>query len=850
MRHLHFQIILCFLILFILGCNQKTEIDSWSFREAGTTDWLPATVPGAVHLDLLDNGLIPNPFEGTNEPQLKYLETKDWEYRTTFQLSSELMQKEHVDLTFEGLDTYADVFLNDSLIIQANNMHLPWTAEVRSLLKQQDNELLVRFYSPVRKGQERLEELSYLIPNGNESVPLGHQNSVFSRKAQYHFGWDWGPRLVSSGIWRKLKFKGWNIAKIDQVKVDIQMLNEKVAIGNVQIDYSISENNMLDAEIEFEGAEDSITLTTQGLGILGYRFIIKNPKRWWPNGMGEQHLYPLKIKLKEDGKTIDEYEQKIGLRKVEFVQESDSVGQSFYFKINDQPVFMKGANYIPADFFNTRASRQYERVIQNAVDANMNMLRVWGGAIYENDAFYELCDEKGILIWQDFMSACAMIPTQQDYLDNFAAEAKNAVQRLHNHPSVILWCGNNENLTGWLAWGWQDTYDLHGADSVAVWQAYDTFFNQTLKKIVSEYGNGNYWPTSPSSGVNQRENKLSGDQHEWGIWFGQKDFEHFDENAGRFISEYGLQSFPSMSTIRRFDPSIKDWKLETPALNFRQRSKMNWIEQGFDGFDMMRFYLETYYTKATDLEDFVYKSQLTQALGLQSAIEAHRRHKPYTMGSLYWQIDDVWPTISWSTVDYYGQWKGAHYRVRDANKPTIVCAHANDDVLKVHAITDLVAGFKGQLKMELLNFDGTLINDWNMPVQLAASQNKIILKLPLSTTITEAQKKTHFLKMTLMKADEVVDRGLYYFLYPKELTLPRPNIDLQFNGNKITLKSDVLAKGVALSLKPMEGVSEMDLHFTDNYFDLLPGEEKEVELEGWSALVDFSEDLVVRFLKD
>ncbi len=854
MKHQKYFLIGLILMSFF-SCQNETKIELWKFRESGTNEWMSGTVPGVVHTDLMKHGLMPDPFLGTNELKVKSFETKDWEYKTTFTLSSDLMSNDHIDLIFEGLDTYADVFLNDSLIISADNMHRPWSAAIKHLLKRKDNELSVRFYSPVRKGQEKLEALSYLIPNGNESEPIGKQNSVFSRKAQYHFGWDWGPRLVSSGIWRPMKFKAWNEAKIEHVKIDVKDLTEEEAECVVVINAENLTNENLSAVVSFGDAQMNANLILEGKNKIAYRVKIDNPRIWWPNGMGQQPLYDVKIELMLDGKRVDSYSTKFGLRTVKLIQKLDTLAvaeipedvtpASFYLEINGNPLFMKGANYIPADFFNNRAREKYDRVIQNALDANMNMLRVWGGAIYEDDAFYALCDEKGILIWQDFMFACAMVPTQKEHLENIALEAKANVQRLHNHPSVVMWCGNNENLTGWQAWGWQDTYNLHGADSLAVWNTYDTLFNHTLKDVVSEYGNSIYWGSSPTSGVNLRENKWSGDQHEWGIWFGQKYFDHFEENAGRFISEFGLQSFPNMRTIQKMDTTISNWELETIALNFRQRSKMNWIKEGFDGFDMMRYYLDYYYPKPKDLEGFVYLSQLTQADGLQTAIEAHRQNKPYTMGSLYWQIDDVWPTISWSTVDYYGNWKAAHYAVREANKEMIVSANVDGNRLDIHLISDRIAEFNGQLKLELKTLSGAFIQDID-PVDCWVGKlgNKIVYSTEISTLLKGEKASNVYLSMSLMDGTKVIDTGLYYFAKPKELQLEDPLIHTEFVGNRVKLSCNYLAKSVYLS------VLDSDSHFSDNYFDLMPGETKEVVLERTSEEVDLGTSLRVESLWD
>jgi beta-mannosidase len=835
-----------FLLVFLsfYGCGQETTIAPWNFREAVTAAWFPATVPGNIHTDLMANDLLPDPFIGTNELEVQWVEEKDWEYHTTFLLSSKLMKNDHIDLIFEGLDTYADVYLNDSLILQANNMYIPWTIDVKNLIKADTNDLRIKFSSAVRIGQEKLEELPYLIPNANEIKPDGTRNSIFSRKAQYHFGWDWGPRLVGCGIWRDLKFKGWDNAKIENVKIDIEKAVGDTAVCLVSINAIAPGDSEIKADINIGGTKAITELISDEGNKLVYKVVIPDPKLWWPAGMGEQHLYDVNIDLLADGKKADNYQGKTGLREVELITEPDSIGTTFYIQVNGYPVFMKGSNYIPADFFNNRAAEKYERVIQDALDANMNTLRIWGGAIYENDEFYDLCDEKGILIWQDFMFACAMVPTQKEHLESIALEAKANVIRLHNHPSVVMWCGNNENLTAWHQWGWQDDFNLHGEDSIAVWSVYDTLTNHTLPAIVNEYGNGIYWGSSPQAGVNVVANNTAGDQHEWMVWFGQQPFSYFKENAGRYISEYGLQAFPDMSSIRKFDPSVDKWELETIPLNFRQRSSMAWIEPGFDGYDMMLFYLDLYYAKPDNLEEFVYLSQLSQALSLQVATESHRRNKPYTMGTLYWQIDDVWPTCSWATVDYFGKWKAGHYAVREANKPIIVSADLEETVLNIHVITDKIEAFDGQVQLTLKNFAGDIIKDTTVSCSIPELGNEIVHKMSLSELLDGNEGGEVFLEMILTNGDVVIDEGIHYFTKPKDLKLRQANIKVEIEGNQITLTSKKLAVGVYLTFGDMDG------HFSDNYFDLIPGQSKTVTFDGNIEGVDLSSIITLMSLVD
>ncbi len=816
----HFTL-LCWLI--ISGCDQNDPFGPWEFRQAGSDLWYSANIPGTVHTDLMANGLISDPFIGLNELDVQWIENEDWEYRTTLHASTKLMQHDHVDLNFEGLDTYADVYINDSLVISADNMHISWSADIKKFLRTGKNILRVYFHSPVQIGQQKLNEHPYLVPTSNEPKPVGQQTSVFTRKAQYHYGWDWSPRLVTSGIWRNISLQGWDKGKIDKVEITPVPYNADSAEVSFTIHGMIEKESNFHIEIDIFDAEYEERSHLKEFVMVGEQkefhsvtsFTVSNPQLWWPNGIGEQHQYEYTVRLMVNNLEKDIFSGKFSITDIKLVHEPDEDGSSFKLVVNDKPIFIKGANYIPPDFFNPRARDKYNRVVQDAVDANMNMLRVWGGGIYENEEFYNLCDEKGILVWQDFMFACCMVPGNEFY-KNILIEADQAYGRLSQHPSVAMWCGNNESWTGWQEWGWQDAYDLHDIDSTHIMDTYNFLFNSSFYKYP------NYWPSSPSSGINQIQNKYSGDQHEWGVWFGQLPFDHYEKNAGRFISEYGIQSLPEMSTIKKMDPSIQNWSLETEALQFRQRSKMPWIADGFDGFDMMDYYMEMYFPEPEGLEEIIYISQLTQALALQTAAEAHRRKKPYTMGTLFWQIDDVWPTVSWSTVDYYGNWKAAHFTIQETYKNTIICGTDDGDQLNIHVITDEFEPFNGNVNIQLRSMDGDELEHWKKDISIDANDNKIILSENLVTVLNGQDKKKVYLEMNLVSNKLTIDSGIHYFVKPKDLILNDVFIKTTVQNNTIILKSDGLAKSVCLTSKNAEGF------FSDNYFDLLPGVEKTV----------------------
>ena len=824
---------------FQLGCNNTenfpTEIilaEGWLFRESNSSDWFPASVPGTVHTDLYNNNLINDPFLGNNETDLQWIEDKDWEYKTTFTVDRELMGNDAVELEFDGLDTYADVYLNEQLILKADNMFRAWQIACKKFLREGENELRIHFHSPITKGQKKLNASPHLIPTSNEPKPVGYQTSIHTRKAQYHYGWDWGPRLVTSGIWRPINLRGWSGAKIRNVFYQLEKLTETSAhysahleieaVKEMQIDVHIAANSKPMREVSQQ------TKVAKGINFLSVSFNLDDPELWWPNGFGEQNLYQIKAKISSKGKILDSKEERIGVRKIELERKQDDVGTSFSFRVNGIPIFMKGANYIPPDFFNPRATNSYKDIIKAAKNAHMNMLRVWGGGVYENDEFYRLCDENGLLIWQDFMFACCMVPGKKDHLENIRLEAEQNVKRLRNRPSVALWCGNNENLTGWSEWDWKKLYNHSDNDSVTIWETYENLFYNILPTIVETFDPGKpYWPSSPSAEKNELQNRFSGDQHEWGVWFGQLPLSQYEANAGRFISEYGLQALPSLETIKQFDPKHWTEGLSSPVVTARQRSKMPWIEPGFDGYDMIEHYISLEYKPAKDFESFIYLSQLAQADALKRAGESHRRNKPTTMGSLYWQLADCWPTVSWSTIDFFGRRKAGYYAVEKAYREVILSASVHGDSIIVSAVSDRLEDFHGKAIIQVRDTKKGIYFSDSLQLSIDYEHPEIIATYDKMNLLSDIAAEEAILQMTLLEKGVVIHQNSHLFVTAKPLKLIEPNIQIETTFQdtliQLHLKSDAFAKSVELSTLDIEGT------FSDNFFNLFPDEPVQVQ---------------------
>ena len=806
--------------------------DGWQFSMAGQEEWLPATVPGTVHSDLLNNGVIEDYRFRMNDIDLQWVEDKDWIYQTTFKIDVSTLSNNRVILNFQGLDTYADVFLNDNLLLEANNMFVGWEVDVKDYIVEGYNTLRVFFHSPVKRGMEKLRMIDYIIPAINEQAPANERTSVFTRKAPFHYGWDWGPRLVTSGIWRPVTLKAWNDAVIDEVYVETRSISHQVAAiaGSAVLEAAIEGLYTLSLSIDGipnKAFEKSVNLV-EGENEVAFEFEIDNPRLWWTNGLGEPHLYKFSFNLQREGYIVYKQELNFGVRTLRLVQEPDSIGRTFYFELNGVPVFMKGANVIPPEILTPLATlERYEEVINNAVKANMNMLRVWGGAIYKDNKFYDLADKNGVLVWQDFMFACNLMPGDEAHLENIRKEATYNVKRLRNHASLALWNGNNENLHGWHNWGWPEMFEPEIRDFM--WRTYERIFHEILPEVVAQHDpKSSYWSSSPSSYGNTRADRKSGNEHDWTIWFGQRPFSAYWANVPRFVSEYGMQSFPSMHTIREF--SVEgDWYYSSEVMRHRQRGEMPYIEPGFDGNDMVKRYMEKYFRVPERFEDFIYVSQLLQAKGYRTAIEAHRSNMPRNMGTLYWQINDCWPTISWSTVDYFGRWKASHYAVREAYEEIIITAEVDSSETMVRVVSDRLTPVEnGVVNFRLLDFKGAEIYAVTKAVEVMANASTFVMSLNMDELSQKGGFDSTFAIIELKSGSEVLANNVIYFATPHELKLPRADVTTSVerveDGYMVTFSSPVLAMGLFID------IPHLDVFASYNFFDLLPGTPKTIHL--------------------
>ena len=712
-----------FILTFVVSKGQQLSVQplaDWQFKSKGSTTWYKAQVPGTIHTDLLNNQLIPDPFYGTNEQHLQWISDSTWEYQTNITITEEQLQQEQIELVFEGIDTYAKILINNHEVLTADNMFRTWTIDVKPILKVGTNTILVILEPNEVRAKNLAKQLPYTLPG---------EDRVHIRKAQYHFGWDWGPKFVTCGIWKKVHLQFWSGNKLEHIQVKQLNLQKNTATISVDAQLANNEKTTLLVSIWFDGklvAEKKVINNASKASAL---FTLNKPNWWWCNGLGRANVYEARVSILANNKQQQELKTLFGLRSISLVQTPDSLGKSFFFKLNGFPVFAKGANVIPFDVFLTRVARErYETIIKQAAEANMNMIRVWGGGVYERDEFYDLCDKYGIMVWQDFMFACGMYPGDSAFLNNVSAEVTEQVIRLRNHPCIAVWCGNNENMEGWVNWGWQKQYGYTQKDSTQIAQHYDTLFHRIIPNLLSVYDHERaYHPSSPANGWGKAKSLTEGDIHYWGVWWGMQPFSAYQNKVGRFVSEYGFQSMANKTCMETVIPK-NEWSLSSSSCKNHQKHPT--------GYETISQYAQHYFTVPNALDSFTYVSQVTQAIGMETAINAHRSKKPYCMGSLYWQLNDCWPVTSWSTTDYSLQPKAAYYRIKKAFSPLTLISETDSTNIKIIAVSDLA--FDTTVEIQVKEFDerGNQLAAYQLPFTFKANSAARLTTIPRFQTNT------------------------------------------------------------------------------------------------------------------
>lgn len=785
----------------------------WNFRQLGMTEWLPASVPGGVHTDLLALGKIPDPFVGDNEKRVQWVADTDWEYRrsfTTLAASGNGVGTRQF-LVCDGLDTLAEVSLNGQLLGKADNMHRQWQWDVTDQIKSGDNEISILFRSPAAFAREKQAQQRL---TGSEPVAL--PGGPHLRKAACHWGWDWGPQLPPIGIWKDIRLESYSTAWFENVHV-----RQKHEAGHVTVDVAVMFEQWKPAGLHTvlkiispDGNIQTSTVAFAGHTTATLQFEIENPKLWWPNGLGEQNLYQLQVTLENGASVLDSRSYQIGLRTVELRREPDEWGESFTFVVNGVPIFAKGADWIPADSFPTRVTDAHlESLLKSAVDAHMNMLRVWGGGVYEEERFYDLCDRLGLLVWQDFTFACSIYPADDAFAENVRIEAIENVRRLRHRASLALWCGNNEMEQAWVDWGWSNPAD---PANQALKAGYDRMFHHLLPAVAAaEDPDRPYWPSSASSGIPFAQPNASqrGDMHYWEVWHGRKPFTAYRGQFPRFMSEFGFQSLPPYKTVQTY-AAPADENMNSYIMEHHQRSG--------NGNGLMLAQMTDTFRAAKDFQSLVYLSMILQAEGIRYGVEHWRRNMHRVSGTLFWQLNDCWPVASWSSLDYFGRWKALQYAARRFYAPVLLSVEDDSTRMSVHITSDRPLPWAGSVRWRLESVTGALLASGEETVNAAPLSDAPVVALDFADKITDDNRRATVFVCELWHDNERVSSSVSTFAPNKHLELADPGlkVDVALAGETLTfnVSANSLARFVELEL---DGV---DVVFSDNYFDVPAGD--------------------------
>ena len=807
--------------------QQQLLSGAWQVRQANTESWMEGIVPGDVHTTLLKHGRIPDPFVGDNEKQVMWVAETDWEYQRTFTVEEAVMREDKVLLVCDGLDTLADVYLNGKWLGHCENMFRQYTWDVKDLLVEGENDIRVLFGAPVPYITEKQDQKP-MMAGGD--IPGGPH----LRKAPCQWGWDWGPKLPPIGIWKDVRLEGYTQARINNayLRQRFEKAESGADIAVVWAEVALEEwaDGELSAALQVTGPGGEV-YETKVIAELSEAFPIveiEKPALWWPNGYGEQPLYQVEVLLLSGESVLDKKTFQMGLRTLELRQEPDEWGESFTFVVNGVPVFAKGSDWIPADSFPTRISDAYlEGLIRSSVQAHMNMLRVWGGGLYEEERFYDLCDRYGILVWQDFIFACGIYPDDAAFFENVEEEAVQNVRRIRHRASLALWCGNNEMEQGWAEWGWNRPED---AQNQRLKAAYDRMFHHLLPDVIaSEDPDTMYWPSSASSGIPfaQPSSQARGDCHYWDVWHGRKPFTAYRGQFPRFMSEFGFQALPPYKTIQTY-AEPKDQNMTSYIMEHHQRSG--------SGNGLMIGQMTDTFRMPNSFQSLVYLSMVLQAEGIRYGVEHWRRNMHRVSGTLIWQLNDCWPVASWSSLDYFGRWKALHYAAKRFYAPLMLSIEDAGTVMGLHVTSDLMHAWQGEVRWSLQQIDGKVLDSGAFEVAAAPLANTPVAELDFASKISDANKRRVIFVAELLENGQVQALKVATFCANKHLELvdPQLTVTAQVDGDSVLIRvaASSLARFVEVSL---EGA---DVVFSDNYFDIPAGQAVTVTAnlpQGWSA---------------
>jgi len=801
--------------------------DNWKMRKLPGGPFFKAKVPGSVYGDLLLNKQMEDPFYRDNEDAAFALMESDYEYRTVFSVTRKTLDSDRVLLRCEGLDTVADIFLNNKKIARTENMHRIWEFDVSGILKKEENELKIIFRSPVKYVREAQKKV---FLDGSSDCLDGFPHI---RKAHCMFGWDWGPRLPDAGIRREISLAGIRTARIDNVY--ITQTHKKKTV-ELDVSVTVEDAARTPANARKAGAADcswkiivtdpegkSATFDVEPGEKKPKRIVIENPVLWWPNGYGGQALYSVKVVLLgPKGTEFDVWERRIGLRAMTVRRRKDKWGESFAVEVNGTGIFAMGADYIPEDSILSRVNaKRTRKLLEQCKNANFNSIRVWGGGYYPDDYFYDACDELGLVVWQDFMFACAVYDLNEEFERNIREELVCNIKRVRHHACLGLWCGNNEmeQFVDVMQW----------VSSLKQKADYIKMYEYVFPRIIKEHDpNTFYWPASPSSGgsFDAPNDPDRGDVHYWDVWHGNKPFSEYRKFFFRYLSEFGFQSFPALKTIESFtlpeDRNIFSYVMERHQRNNAANGKiMSYMSQTFlypHSFDAL-----------------VYASQIMQAEAIKYGVEHLRRNRGRCMGAVYWQLNDCWPVASWSSIDYFFRWKALHYYAKRFFQPLAISCHeeglltqnpnanhqpqikaAVEKSFRLSVANETTEEKKVTVKWEIRDTKAKILREKTVPVKVPALSSVWLDKV----AVPEIKINDEYLSYRLYEGDTPVSEGTVIFSLPKFFRWEDPELRYAINGDTVTVKASRYAKSVEIQNR------NQDLLLSDNYFDMNAGEKK------------------------
>ena len=776
--------------------------------------WMAAKVPGDVHSNLMEKGLIENPFFGHNDLKSKWVAEKVWWYRTEFQYDKKALEaQERLELTFEGLDTFATIYLNGVEIASTENMYIPHTFDVTREVINGKNSIAVKF-----------DPLSHRLKEKEKNYWAGFgKDRIWARKAQSHFGWDWGPQILTVGIWKDVRLEKKRVAKIDSVYAKTVEIHDNRAVVEIEVGTkSYIRGKELDVEVVFGDDSGNIVLTEKAKhNRAGFTVEVDNPKLWWTHDLGTPHLYQVTVRLACEGEEVDEHTTEMGIRTIEVMQKDADGNARFTFVLNGVEIFAKGANWIPIDsFIGSTPDSRYSQLLLQAKEANMNMIRVWGGGIYEREIFYKECNRLGLLVWQDFMFACALYPDYNaNYMENVRKEVREAIIMLRNHPSIALWCGNNEN-----DWLYEVEYSAGRIDTPFYGEK---IYHELIPELLEELDTSRlYWPSSPFGG-NDHDSEDEGDRHNWQVWHGNVEPRQFGENLGqdysvegvsfknykkdrtKFSSEFGMHASANRYTLEK---NLPEGTFYWGSDEMSYRNKDYHHQKGI-------MLMEGYTGIPTNIEEYMNFSMLTQAEGLKCGIEHYRRNKPHTSGALVWQLNDCWPGTSWSMIDYYQLPKASYYYAKKFFHPLLLTIdHDPGQAVKVWIVNDLLESYQDTLELKVVSFGGEELFRTALAVEVGGNVSE------MAASFTEEELLGGYpaneAVISLSSESGAVQRNVYYFRDHKDLILPDSQLQVEVDdeAQTVTVRTERLARMVKLEV-PAEKIT-----FSENFIDVLPGE--------------------------